>query len=132
MLMHTKILMTLSAVLMAIIGFAASFFPQEILAYADAWDELFEVTLVQVLGALYLGFAALNWTSRASLIGGIYSRPVAIANFMHAGIVTAILGKIVIANHQVIPVVAAAIVYGIFALWFGAVLFSHPKHNDQE
>lgn len=127
--MHTKILMTLSAAVMAIVGLAASFCPQEILAYADAWDEITEVTLVQILGALYLGFAFLNWTSRSSIIGGIYNRPVTLANFMHTGIVAVLLSKIGFANHHLIEVIIAAVVAGIFALWFGAVLFLPPKKS---
>ncbi|HWV15635.1 MAG TPA: hypothetical protein VN030_09380 [Cellvibrio sp.] len=127
--MHTKTLMTLSALLMAIAGLAASFAPAEILTYLDAWSEVVEVTLVQVLGALYLGFAALNWTARGNLIGGLYSRPVALANFMHAGVVTITLAKVALANHNLDVIIAAA-VYGIFALWFAAVLFSKPQLNS--
>ena len=129
--MHTKILMISSAIIMAIVGLAASFLPQEILAYADAWDETFEVTLVQILGALYLGFAILNWTARGNLIGGVYSRPVAIANFMHMAIVAMLLGKIAAANHHLTEVIIAAVVVIIFAAWFGVVLFSHPKKSVQ-
>lgn len=125
--MHTKILMILSATAMAAAGLAASFFPQELLAYADAWSEVVEVALVQVLGALYLGFALLNWTARGNVIGGVFNRPIALANFMHTGIVTVILGKILLADHQSILLVAAVAVYALFALWFAAVLFSQPR-----
>lgn len=127
--MHTKTLMTLSALLMAVAGLAASFAPAEILAYLDAWSEVVEVTLVQVLGALYLGFAALNWTARGNLIGGLYSRPVALANFMHTGVVAVTLGKLALANPN-LDMVIATLVYGIFALWFAAVLFSRPQLNS--
>ena len=125
--MQTKILMILSAAFMAAAGLATSFFPQEILAYADAWSEVVEVALVQVLGALYLGFALLNWTARGNLIGGIFNRPIALANFMHCGIVTVILGKILLANHQSALLLGAVVVYALFALWFALVLFSQPR-----
>ncbi|MES2672879.1 MAG: hypothetical protein V4660_01500 [Pseudomonadota bacterium] len=124
--MQTKILMSLSALLMAITGLAASFMPKEILTYAKAWDEGFEVFLVQILGALYLGFAMLNWTARASLIGGIYSRPVALGNFMHFVIVAVTLMKSLFAGFNSIEIMVGTAIYCIFALWFGAVLFSHP------
>ncbi|MES2825773.1 MAG: hypothetical protein V4732_19380 [Pseudomonadota bacterium] len=124
--MQTKILMSLSALMMAIIGLAASFMPKEILTYAKAWDEGFEVFLVQILGALYLGFAMLNWTARASLIGGIYSRPVAVGNFMHFVIVAVTLIKSLLAGFHSIEIMVGAAIYCVFALWFGAVLFSHP------
>lgn len=127
--MHTKILMSLSALLMAVIGLAASFMPKEILAYAKAWDEGFEVLLVQILGALYLGFAMLNWSARASLIGGIYSRPVALGNFMHFVVVAVTLIKSLLAGFDSIEIMIGAVSYSIFALWFGAVLFTHPAKN---
>ena len=37
----------------------------------------------QACGVLYLGFAILNWMAKDDLIGGIYSRPVAMGNFLH-------------------------------------------------
>lgn len=129
--MQTKILMSLSALLMAAAGLAASFAPQELLIYADAWDEAFEVALVQVLGALYLGFAMLNWSARVHVIGGRYNRPVALGNFMHFGVVTVILVKAIFAGFASIGVMAGAVAYALFALWFGFVLFSHPNKTEK-
>jgi hypothetical protein len=40
---------------------------------AGAW-------LGQLLGAAWLGVAALNWLQRSALLGGIYGRPVVLAN----------------------------------------------------
>jgi len=36
--------------------------------------------LGQLLGAAWLGVAAMNWVQRAALLGGIYGRPVVLAN----------------------------------------------------
>ena len=36
--------------------------------------------LGQLLGAAWLGMAALNWLNRSALLGGIYGRPVVFAN----------------------------------------------------
>lgn len=36
--------------------------------------------LGQLLGAAWLGVAALNWWSRTTILGGIYGRPVVLAN----------------------------------------------------
>ena len=36
--------------------------------------------LGQLLGAAWLGVAALNWLQRTALLGGIYGRPVVFAN----------------------------------------------------
>lgn len=38
------------------------------------------VWLGQLLGAAWLGVAAMNWLQRAALLGGIYGRPVVMAN----------------------------------------------------
>lgn len=83
----TKILMMASAIYMGILGIAASFFPQEILARLSAPTDPVTVMAGQIIGALYLGLSALNWTARANIIGAIYSRPVALCNFAHFFIV---------------------------------------------
>jgi len=36
--------------------------------------------LGQLLGAAWLGLASLNWLQRAALLGGIYGRPIVLAN----------------------------------------------------
>jgi len=38
------------------------------------------VWLGQLLGAAWLAVAALNWLQRESILGGIYGRPVVLAN----------------------------------------------------
>lgn len=124
--MKTKALMTLSAMLMASGGIAASFLPQEILSYSGIDASGFEVLLVQVLGALYLGFAILNWMARGNLIGGVYSRPVAMGNFLHFAVVAVTLLKALLSGTRAEIILAGAVVYSIFAVWFGLVVFTHP------
>lgn len=81
--MKARLLMMLSAVFMAIIGLAATFLPQEMAVYFGADRGGFAAIALQVLGALYLGFAFLNWTARGHLIGGIYGRAVTLGNLCH-------------------------------------------------
>ena len=127
---RTTVLMGLSAAFMAILGMAASFFPQEILTYAGSSTDSFAVLVVQIAGALYLGFAMLNWMARTNLIGGIYSRPVALGNFLHFFVVTLALWK-TIARQQAPWLIVGAVVYTLFALLFGLVLFTHPKAPEK-
>lgn len=124
MKLHTKVLMMASALCMGACGMALSFLPQEILAWNALAQSALSVVLLQALGALYLGFAALNWMARANLIGGIYSRPVALANFLHFAVLAVVLLKAV----PGLPVawLALCLVYCLFAIWFGLVLFTHP------
>jgi hypothetical protein len=124
--MHTKLLMTLSAAVMAALGLAASFLPQEILAYARATSDPHGALLIQVTGALYLGFAMLNWMARGNTIGGIYSRPIALGNFLHFVVAAIALLKTAGAGVHDPVLVTALMVYAAFAAWFGLVLFVHP------
>lgn len=123
--MHTRILMIASAALMAIIGLAASFTPQELLGIHGTVPDNATVLFVQMAGAVYLGFAALNWMARGILMGGIYARPVAIGNFLHFVMVAITLSKAAIAFGAMELAISAA-VFSIFAIWFGLVLFKPP------
>jgi hypothetical protein len=123
--------MAASALFMGLLGLAASFMPQEILRFFDAPVSLPAVVLLQITGALYLGFAFLNWMARGILIGGIYARPLGLGNFMHFAVVTVTFLKIV-GTQSSLPLLAAAAVYAAIALWFGLVLFTHPGSASQD
>lgn len=124
--MQPRLLMTLSASFMGAIGVTTSFLPQEVISHFGRGPEPLGIALVQVVGALYMGFAILNWMARGNLIGGIYSRPVALGNFMQFGIVAIVLVKSALAGNGGIEVVAGAIATSCFAAWFGLVLFTAP------
>jgi hypothetical protein len=48
---------------------------------------------MQLLAAAWLGFAALDWLSRGTVLGGIYGRPLVVANFGHLLIVSIVFGR---------------------------------------
>lgn len=125
--MNTKLLMISSAITLAVIGIVLTFLPKEILAYLGMNISKTLELIIQITGAFFLAFAMLNWMTRASLIGGIYNRPIASANFTHFFIAGISLIKGVIANPS-LPYAfwIIAIVYSIFALLFGIVIFRHP------
>ena len=125
--MNTKSLMGMSALFMAALGIAASFLPREIASYLGVRPEAYAVLIIQVAGALYLGFAMLNWMAKAVLIGGIYSRPVALGNFLHFAVVAIILAKALAGGLRTKEIAIGAAIYSPFALWFGLVLFAHPR-----
>lgn len=122
--------MVISAAFMAVLGLGALFLPAEVLSYEGYAAEGIAVVLVQVTGALYLGFSILNWMARATLIGGIYSRPVAVGNFMHFMVVTIVLLKSLTAQTMALNLIVAG-VYALLAVWFGAVLFTHPINRGE-
>ena len=122
--MNTKLVMTLSAILMGLGGIGLSFLPNELATYMD-WKESNSIIL-QILGALYFGFAMANWMSKGNLIGGIYNRPLAVGNFSHFFIATLVLIKITMRGSQPYGMIAVTIVYSIFAIAFAYILFTHP------
>jgi hypothetical protein len=125
--MNTKHLMTASAVILGIAGVLLTFMSEEILSSIGL-----EVTkplqlLVQILGALYFGFGILNWMTKSGLIGGIYNRPIAVANFTHFFIAGLALIKGLMSSPD-FPIVIwiCGMVYCVFAVLFGITLFRHP------
>lgn len=123
--MNTRLVLSASAIVMGIAGIAASFLPEEIIAAAGVPGGAFQSLQVQLLGALLFAFAMVNWTSRGSLIGGIYNRPVAIGNLTHFVIGALALGKAAVASPTAILIGTAA-VYGLFAILFARIFFSSP------
>jgi hypothetical protein len=86
---------------------------------------------MQIIGSLYFALAILNWMSKGSLIGGIYGRPIAMANLTHFVIAGLALIKGILANPSLSYVIwSIAIIYSIFAIFFGIVAFRHPVSEN--
>lgn len=124
-IMNTKLLMMLSSILLGITGIGFSFLPQEIGGIIGINEP--GIILLQVMGALYFGFAAMNWMAKANLIGGIYGKPVAIGNFSHFLIGALALSKIALKGNSPALLWLGAAFYLVFALLFGFVFFTTPK-----
>ncbi len=116
--------MSSSAIAFGIVGVMLSFLPQEInsLIGGTATNTL----ILQLMGALYFGFAMINWTAKGNLIGGIYSRPIVIGNFSHFLIGALALAKGSSISNSNYLVFGGLIFYSIFALLFGFTLFATP------
>ena len=128
--MNTKILMMLSAVFLALLGLLTSYWPDKVLETHGTVPDNATLLLIQMMGALYLGFAILNWTARGVLIGGIYARPLALGNFLHFAMVGVMLAKAAF-THGVVQLATSAVVFSGFAIWFGIVLFTSPVKAPQ-
>ena len=129
--MNTKSLMTLSAIILALIGISLIFLPNEILDYLELSASETLQLLMQIIGSFYFAFAILNWMSKGSIIGGIYNRPIAMANLTHFVIAGLALIKGVLANPSLSYVIwSIAIIYSIFAILFGIVAFKHPVSEN--
>lgn len=121
--------MTLSALVMGILGILLTFLPMEVGATLEVANNFGVATMLQLFGALYFAFAMLNWTARANLIGGIYGRPIAIGNLTHFVMGTLAAGKAYYSS-GVMLLLPIAILYFVFAALFTLIFFTHPVQNQ--
>lgn len=120
----TKTLMTISAIFLAVNGFGFSFFPNEISVLLTNDDNHFFILILQILGALYLGFSYINWMSKNSLIGGIYNKPILIGNTLHFLTASMAMIKLVFKfENNLQLIIPYTMIYCLFTLFFGYVFF---------
>ena len=122
--MNTKVLMMSSAIVLGALGVLFTFIPEEVAAYINLPVQA--ALLIQFLGAAYFGFAMLNWMAKGNLIGGIYSKPVALGNYAHFLVGVFAVGKIAIKSNGLNHLWIITIIYAIFALLFGYISFTNP------
>ncbi|MGE0771164.1 MAG: hypothetical protein AB7K37_05595 [Cyclobacteriaceae bacterium] len=82
--MKTQFIITINALLLAVIGLSLLFTPQEVLTLLTGNPATLELLpFVQSAGLLYFAFAIINWYARHSIVGGIYNRPLVLGNVTH-------------------------------------------------
>ena len=125
--MNTKLIMTLTAILLAIIGLALTFAPDMAIRSLNITNSAIITLIFQLLGGAYFAFAMLNWMAKGALIGGIYNKPIAIGNLTHFLIAGLALTKGLFHNQQ-LPVVFSlmAVCFIILACVFGIIISRHP------
>ena len=128
--MNTKIVMTVCAIILGVIGIILTFMPQETAAYFQ-WP-VTNTILFQILGALFMGFAMINWISKNIIIGGIYGRAIVVGNFTHFFIGALALIKLATRNKIDVTIILITIIYAVFAIIFGYLLFNGPKVKNSE
>jgi hypothetical protein len=123
---YPRLLMTASALFLFVLGVPCVFAPDLVLQRLVGNTSTIAEIVVQLTGALYVGFSALNWMGKGSLMGGIYGRPVAVGNLLHffAGAMAVV---------KVIPVIGVpaiawpvALGYLVFAVGFGLIVLRNP------
>ena len=122
----SKYVMIVSSLFLGILGVIASFFSDELLEQFDGTSGAQMDLIIQLTGALFLGNAMINWTSKGSILGGIYGRAIVIGNFTHFAIGSITLIKVIGSSHGVY-IWVLLILYAILALAFGKILFGSPK-----
>ena len=124
-----RILLSSSALFMAALGLIATFAPEKFLGPGAIG---FMTTLVtQIAGALYLGFAILNWMAKDNAIGGIYSRPVSLGNLLHFFAVAMALLRLVAAGDHQSALWIITLIYAVFAVGFGLLVFGKSPGSAQ-
>lgn len=117
--------MTTTSLVLGLAGIVALFAPESVLVMLGATITKPLSVLVQVIGTLYFSIALMNWTAKDSIIGGIYARPVSLANFAHFFSGTLVLAKYFFSNSLNVPILLMLIVYVILALFFYWLVFRH-------
>jgi len=130
-MINTRILMTLSAITLALFGFLSSFFSKELLVHLKITSNGAADMLIQIMAALYMGFAIMNWMQREAIIGGIYARPLAMGNFSHFLIGTFALGRVLSEKPNLPGMWVLTSIYFLFAVSFGIVMFFHPVKKSE-
>ena len=124
--MSTKLIMTGATLFTALLGIAFLFLPAEVFNAYGTRSEYIPELLLQLTGAIFLGFAALNWVARGSLIGGIYGRSVLVGNYTHFTIGSILLIKEFVNYPCDRLTLLGLIAYTAFAVAFAILLFRSP------
>ena len=131
--MNTKVAMTSIAILLGAAGVILTFAPDVVLKHLGISINETKLLAGQVVGGMYFGYGMLNWMSRKSRIGGIYNRPIAVANFSHFFIGTLAIGKF-LAVHSFMPLTlwVVSLLYLLLAIIFGIFLFRESFQSSGE
>ncbi|HSM12680.1 MAG TPA: hypothetical protein VLA66_01305 [Thermoanaerobaculia bacterium] len=123
-------LLTTSAIVYAAGALPLLFAPAEILVALGGERSALAETLLQLVAGLLFGFAMLNWMSRNGRVGGIYNRPLVVANFAQAAIVTATLARVLPGSGAPWIAWAALAIWLPVGLGFLAKLFRGPHFQE--
>ena len=128
----TRALLLSSSVFLAILGMAGTFLPAETLVALGIEPSRPFMVIFQIMGGLYMGFAILNWMSRNAPMGGIYGKPVAMANLVHFLVVALMLIKETFGGELGNGFLILSVLYAVFASGFATTLFRDPLSGRKE
>jgi len=118
---------------MGLIGIMATFLPQKTLTALEQNPTQVLTIIIQIMGALYLGFAFLNGMAKNVLIGGIYAKPLCIGNLAHfliGGL--ALLKFIMNSKLENRYLIILMIIYLLLAVAYGIAFQKTPKRTAQK
>jgi hypothetical protein len=123
----SKALLTGSAAFLVALGLALNFAPDEAagtlgLSGANALP-------LQLLAGALVGVGLLNWYSRQAVFGGIYGRPIGLANIVLFVVGSFALGRAAFAGSSPALWVIFAC-YAVFAIGFVWIVFVGPRSSQ--
>jgi hypothetical protein len=121
----SKIILTATALLLVVVGLALDFLPQEAATCLGLPAAAALTVILQCLAAALLGLGYLDWLSRANLMGGIYSRPLALANLLFFAVSAITLVRFTAEHATPTALRVASIVASVFAILFAWLMFFH-------
>jgi Na+-driven multidrug efflux pump len=125
--MNSKLLMSLSSIFMLLVGIVLTFLPDEFSKSLTENPSIVLVTSLKFLGTFYLSFGLMNWMLKGATIGGIYNRPVVIANMLHFVMTFFILIRSLLnSDHVNNYIIILTVVYFLFAALFAKKMMSDP------
>ncbi|MDD5150290.1 MAG: hypothetical protein PHC28_07370 [Flavobacterium sp.] len=130
--MNSKIILTTSSVVFFAFGILTSFAPEILLSFLKIEYTLTATLVAQAFGAFNIAMGILNWMSKSSLFGGIYNRPIGMANlayFFMAGL--AIIKGLLNVPEAPLFIWGVGIIYLAFAIAFWLLLFKNPIPNNK-
>lgn len=119
-------LITISSITYFAVVLLLLFAPEEVLRSSRLEPVPAMTLVVQLVGCGAFGFAMLNWMNRFTVAGGIYARPLVVANLANAGSASALLAKVALRPDATLPILAALAVYLLIAIAFGYLLITAP------
>lgn len=118
----SKSLMIAASLVLALVAVALIFASEEWATNFGIQPSAALNITAQVLGAFMASFAMLNWMSKGMTLGGIYGRPIVIANLLHFSMNAILFIKLSVANSE--PILwAAAAISAVLALAFARLAF---------
>ncbi len=123
--MKTKTLMIASSIFLGVAGLFALFAPEELLRLLSLPQINPLPMIIQLMGTLYLSFALMNWTVKDNIVGGVYLRPISLANFAHFMMGALSLIKYQLSNSTNGFLWGVLTMYVVFAAIFTWLVFFH-------
>lgn len=124
--MNTKVIITVSAFFLGIIGLFFLFAPDETINLLNI--KIDQSYVIQLMGSSFIALGIIDWMAKSIVLGGIYGRAIIVGNLSNY-----LTGSFVLIDNasEVISLIVLS-VYIIFTLLFGILLFSDPLKKSSE